>query len=95
MLFERVSKRTGVSPEICQEIIDATIDEMGWPEIDAYNKEWRRGQQYDDVGGYFMRCIGRLFGARHKYDELPCYKEAMKAMIKEAQEEALASISKE
>lgn len=80
-LIKRVSERTGVSYDKCQEIIDTTIDEMGWPEIGEYNKEFRRGQMYDDAGGFIMRAIGRLFGARHKYDELTNYKKSMKTMI--------------
>lgn len=69
-LYARVSYRTGHSKGKLDEITAAFVDEMGWDEVKAFNAEIRRGQLYDDAGGYLVRCIGKLFGARGRFDQL-------------------------
>ena len=86
MLMEKVATQTGLTVNQVQEVADCLVDNMGWDEIDAYNAEFRRGQIYDDAGGFFMRCIGRLIGARHRYDELTNYKKSVRKMMRHEKE---------
>lgn len=70
-----------------REILFDAVDRMGWPEIHAFNAELHKGQGvYEDAGGYMMRCIKCLFGIRPR-EEVYTYKQAMKAMIDEAQKQ--------
>jgi len=67
-------------------VLERAIDRMGWAEIDAFNAEFRRGQDiYEDAGGFFIRAIKRLFGLPGR-DQVTTYKDAMRAMVKKAQE---------
>lgn len=78
----RVSERVHLPPSVIQSVLNVAIDEMGWPEIDAFNKEVSKGQDVcEDAGGYLLRCIGRLFGAKPERDEVTTYKDAMKVMV--------------
>lgn len=58
------------------------LDKMGWPEIDAFNEELRRGQGRDDAGGYMLRAIARLFGIERGYNPQVSYEQAARAAIK-------------
>ncbi len=81
----RVSKRIHVPPSVVQSVLNVAIDEMGWPEINAFNEERAKGQSiYEDAGGYCLRFIGRLFGAKPK-DAVVTYREAMTAMLAAAE----------
>ncbi len=82
MLIKIVANKTNLSEEKVQEVLDCAINNMTWDNIGAYNKEIKRGQIYEDAGGYLLRCIGRLFGA--KYYSLKYYQNAVRKMIKEA-----------
>ncbi len=83
----RVSERVHLPPSVIQSVLNVAIDEMGWPQIDAFNRELRKGQDFcEDAGGYLLRCIGRLFGAKSERNEVNTYKGAMKAIVREAVE---------
>ena len=70
------------------EILEAAIDRMGWPEINAFHAELRKGQSiYEDAGGFMLRAIRRLFGLTHDRDEVVTYKEAVRAMVEAAKAE--------
>lgn len=61
--------------------LEQAIDRMGWPEIDAFFVELRKGQGvYEDGGGYFIRAIKRLFGLK-PVDDVLTYKEAAKKLL--------------
>lgn len=80
----RVSERVALPPSVVQSVINIAIDEMGWEEIGAYNKEMKRHQQInEDAGGFILRCIGALLGAKPR-DNLLSYKEALTVMVKTA-----------
>lgn len=65
--------------------MEAAVDQMGWPEIKAYQYEMSRGQGiYEDAGGYFMRGLRRLFGLPQIDEEVITYQRAARAMIQEA-----------
>lgn len=67
-------------------VIDAAIERMGWPEINAFNDELHKGQGiYEDAGGYFIRCIKALFGVQPR-DPVVTYREAAEALVKKARE---------
>jgi hypothetical protein len=62
--------------------LEAAVDQMGWPEIHAFNAEKRKGQGiYEDAGGYLMRCFRRLFGLPEQDEEVISYQKALRAMI--------------
>lgn len=64
--------------------LEAAVNQMGWPEINAYRAEMRKGQDiYEDAGGYFLRAIRRLFGLPEKDEEVITYQRAARAMIEE------------
>jgi hypothetical protein len=64
---------------------EAAIDRMGWPEIHAFQRELKRGQDYrEDAGGFMMRAIRRLFGLPSPYSEVVTYQEAARAMVEKA-----------
>jgi hypothetical protein len=80
----RVSQRVALPPSVVQSVLNVAIDEMGWPEINAFNEERSKGQSiYEDAGGFCLRFIGRLFGAKPR-DEVLSYRDAMKAMVAQA-----------
>lgn len=82
----RVGKRVSLPPSIVDSVLRVAIDEMGWPEINAFREERTRGQSInEDAGGFFLRFIGCLFGVKPK-DEVITYKNAMQAMVKKAKE---------
>lgn len=82
-LFARVARECGVSKGVVDGIATALIAEMGWEQINAFHRELRRGQAEDDAGGYMLRAIGKLIGARGRYDHLELYKRGVKAMFAE------------
>lgn len=65
--------------------VERAISRMGWHEIRAYEDEWLKGQQDDDAGGYFLRCLSRLFGVKRP---LRCaadlHRAGMRSMIRKA-----------
>jgi hypothetical protein len=64
-----------------REVMEAAIDRMGWPEINAFHAELKRGQGvYEDAGGYFIRALKRLFGLPPQ-DEVLTYQRAARAMV--------------
>jgi hypothetical protein len=68
--------------------LEASITQMGWPEIHAFRSEIAKGQSiYEDAGGFIMRGIRRLFGLPQATDrEVVTYQQAARAMIdKQAQ----------
>ena len=67
-----------------QYAINRAIARMGWPEIEAFQKELHKGQDiYEDAGGYFMRAIRATFGVRRK-DPVTNYQDAARALIAKA-----------
>ena len=65
--------------ELLNSAVEAAIDRMGWPEINAYHAELQRGQDVrEDAGGYFIRAIKALFGIKGP-DEIVTYQEAARA----------------
>jgi hypothetical protein len=84
-IIERVSKTTGIKPDDINMMLDAFCDEIGWPEISAFNAECRKGQSVnEDAGGYLIRCIKSLLCGRVTEDEVMTYRKATKALIKAA-----------
>ena len=66
-------------------VLEAAVDRMGWPEINAFKEEMGKGQSvYEDAGGYFMRGLRRLFGLPSPDYEVVTYQRAAQAMIDEA-----------
>lgn len=60
------------------------LDKMGWPEIKAFQNELAVGQGiFEDAGGYFMRCIKRLFGVAPE-EEVTTYTKATRALIQKS-----------
>lgn len=89
-LYARVARRCRTSPGLVEEVAATLIDEMGWPEINAYNAERRTGQSVrEDAGGYVLRCLGRLFGVEPR-NEVVTYKAAMTAMLRQAEKDEAA-----
>jgi hypothetical protein len=73
-----------LSPDAERVALERALDRMGWPEIDAFRDELRKGQDvYEDAGGYFMRAIKALFGIKPR-DPMLTYQEAARALIEEA-----------
>lgn len=65
--------------------LERAVDRMGWPEINAFREELRKGQDYrEDAGGYMMRAIRRLFGLPPPLTEVETYQQAARAMIAKA-----------
>lgn len=67
--------------------IERALARMGWNEINAYNREWATNQQDDDVGGWWIRCLSRLFGVKRPLRcawELGRYHRAARAMVQQA-----------
>jgi hypothetical protein len=83
-LYALVSYDTGVAKRHIDDAVESLISHMGWEQVKAFQNEMRRGQLYEDAGGYFIRAIGKLFGARGRYDELDIYKRAAKEATKES-----------
>ncbi|TXM92631.1 hypothetical protein [Methylobacterium sp. WL116] len=62
--------------------LEAAVDRMGWPEINAYYAELNLGQGIDeDAGGYFLRALRRLFGLPSNRKTVERYQAAARAMI--------------
>lgn len=71
------------------EAVEQAIDRMGWPEINAFNKERSKGQSiYEDAGGFVMRCMRRLFGLPSPDTKIVSYQEAARAMVEHARKTA-------
>ncbi|GJD97440.1 hypothetical protein [Methylobacterium iners] len=65
--------------------MERAIERMGWPEIEAYHAELRRGQDHrEDAGGFVMRAIRRLFGMPAPRPTVETYQAAARAMIRKA-----------
>ncbi len=66
--------------------LEDAVDSMGWPEINAFNAELARGQAVlEDAGGYWLRAIRRLFGLSSGRDVVTTYRDAARALVREAQ----------
>lgn len=66
-------------------VLERAIDRMGWPEINAFREELRRGQDiYEDAGGFWMRAIRRLFGLPSPYSVVVSHQDAARALVKRA-----------
>ena len=65
--------------------VERALANMGWPEIRAYEQEWRNGQGDDDAGGYFLRCLSRLFGVKRPLRAaVDLHRKGMRAMVEQA-----------
>ena len=57
-------------------------EDIGWPEIRAFQDELRKGQDVrEDGGGFFVRCIMALFGRRP--DPVETYQQAAERLLRE------------
>lgn len=57
-------------------------EDIGWPEIHAFQDELRNGQGVrEDGGGFFVRCIMALFGRRS--DPVENYQQAAARLLQE------------
>jgi len=57
-------------------------EDIGWPEIRAFQEELRAGQGVrEDAGGFLVRCIMRLFG--RKNDTVETYQQAAQRLLQE------------
>jgi len=57
-------------------------EDIGWPEIHAFQDELRKGQGVrEDAGGFFVRCIMALFG--RKPDPVETYQQAAARLIRD------------
>lgn len=76
--------------EAIEQACEARVDAMGWPEINAFQDELRRGQGVrEDAGGFMLRAIKRLFGLSPT-DSVETYQEATRRLLAEAQEQGAA-----
>ena len=58
-------------------------EDIGWPEIRAFQEELRHGQGVqEDGGGFFVRCIMALLG--RKPDPVENYQQAAARLLREA-----------
>jgi hypothetical protein len=58
-------------------------DDLGWPEIRAFEAELDKGQDIrEDAGGFFIRAIMALFG-RKPTDPVTNYQQAAQALLDE------------
>jgi len=80
-LYALVARDTGIAKRHVDAVISSLISHMGWEQVTAFQNEMRRGQLYEDAGGYFIRAIGKLFGSRARYDELDIWKRAASAAV--------------
>lgn len=61
-------------------------EDIGWPEIRAFQEELHHGQGVrEDGGGFFVRCIMALFG--RKPDPVENYQQAAARLIREMKTE--------
>ena len=59
-------------------------EDIGWPEIHAFQDQLRLGQGIrEDGGGFFVRCIMALFG--RKPDPVETYRQATRRLLDEVQ----------
>jgi hypothetical protein len=64
-----------------EQILEDAIDSMGWEEINAFHEEISKGQSVrEDGGGYWLRCIKRLFGLPSK-GTIETYQFAVRKML--------------
>ena len=57
-------------------------EDIGWPEIRAFQDELNHGQgAREDGGGFFVRCIMALFG--RKNDPVESYQQAAARLLRE------------
>jgi len=57
-------------------------EDIGWPEIRAFQEELRHGQGVrEDGGGFFARCIMALFG--RKPNPVENYQQAAERLLRE------------
>lgn len=69
--------------------VEQAVDRMGWPEINAFNEERRKGQSiYEDAGGFVMRCMRRLFGLPSPDTTVISCQDAARAMVEQARKTA-------
>jgi len=81
-IIERVAQRTGFPESSVRIMLDNFFYELSWDEIHEYHRELRKGQSvYEDAGGYFIRCIKRLFGYPVDDEEVITYRNALKALV--------------
>lgn len=74
----------GLDAETRKAIIEETIDQLGWPEIHAFQDELRKGQDIrEDAGGFMLRAIKALLGIRRD-DQVTTYQQAARALVAEA-----------
>jgi hypothetical protein len=63
-------------------VLDRAVDRMGWEQINEFNAELKKGQDIrEDAGGFFARCIRRLFGNAAPPTEVESYQSAARKMI--------------
>jgi hypothetical protein len=61
-------------------------EDIGWPEIRAFQEQLNHGQGVrEDGGGFFVRCIMALFG-REPADPVENYQQAAARLLREVQE---------
>jgi hypothetical protein len=77
-IITKTACQLNISKETIQLVADTLIHNMSWQDIDNYHAEFRKGQIYEDAGGYFLRCVGKLIGAKSKYCDLYNHKKSLK-----------------
>lgn len=81
-IIDRVAARTGFAKSSIQIMLDSFVEELSWDELHLYFAELRKGQSIrEDAGGYFIRCIKRLFGYPVADEEIITYQKALSALI--------------
>lgn len=84
-LVQFAAKTAGVTAEQAEHVLETVVANLGWPEIRAMQEELQRGQDiYEDAGGFFIRSYRRLFGLPKARNEVTTYRDAVRAMLKEA-----------
>ena len=64
--------------------IDELFENIGWPEINAFQEKLAKGQDiYEDAGGFFIRALKALFGSRER-PVVENYQAAAKRLIEES-----------
>jgi hypothetical protein len=76
-IITKTAHKLNIPEETIQLVANTLIDNMSWEDIDNYHAEFRKGQIYEDAGGFVARCIGKLIGAKSKYCDLYNHKQSL------------------
>jgi len=61
-LYALVSYDTGIAKRHINDVVESLVSHMGWEQVKAFQNEMRRGQLYEDAGGYFIYRVSSALG---------------------------------